>query len=729
MHKLITRTFIILFLLSAVLAIGVILTQSKAQASDTDSVYLPLVLEPFHQYLPIISYTLPPDTWLGPDGGRIVGLIIDPSNPSIMYVGSWGAGVFKSIDGGATWAQCNQGLTILQINALAIDPANPSILYAGPYQDKMYKSTDGCQTWKSAGSGSLPNQTIVYAIAVDPQNDNNVYIGTRGIPSTGSNNVTNWNGVLFKSTNGGADWSPSLTNIGGSTINDWVYSIAIKPGSPNTVFAASHEHGPYRTTNGGASWASSNNSPAIDGSGRVVRIDPQNPDTIYYGVWHRVGVYKSTQNGDTNTWKEISSGLGEAKIYDLFIDPLQTLTVYAATVNNYGVMKTTSGGSSWFSTGLQFDYIYRLAVNPVSSQTVFAGTSNDGVYASNNGGSSWFHSQKGLTNSWTSSLIVQPGNSQSLFTSISGAGVSRSSDRGATWSDFSAGLGDLVIHWVTYNLANPNQLFALTDTSGLYTLNLSSSSPWTRVGSGLPAPASVSIASAAPAYQPDNPFASYDALTMSPDDLQAELSAQAATATNAPLMTMVFARSNPAYAYMGTGGQGVFRSTSNGGNWSAFGLSGQTVSSLAVDPANPNLVYAATSLVGSVQVYNSSSWSSVSLPGLSVYSVATTPARPGMAYAGTSNGIYRGSGTGGWTQIGLSGVKVTAVAADPVRSNVIVAGAASGAYISRDGGATWQPGPPELNGYTIASITFDPNDSHWVYFTTTGNGNLVVYVQ
>ncbi len=73
------------------------------------------------------------DVWTshGPEGGFIMALAIDPETPSTLYAGTWGAGAFKSTDGGGSWTALNIGLTNLSVCALAIDRVTPTILYAG----------------------------------------------------------------------------------------------------------------------------------------------------------------------------------------------------------------------------------------------------------------------------------------------------------------------------------------------------------------------------------------------------------------------------------------------------------------------------------------------------------------------------------------------------------------------------------------------------------------------
>src|SRR4030042_2774312 len=64
-------------------------------------------------YLPIVSYD--PTGWIGPYGGTIITIAYNPSNPQVVYAGSFGSGVFKSTDGGINWHSANRGLTNLYI--------------------------------------------------------------------------------------------------------------------------------------------------------------------------------------------------------------------------------------------------------------------------------------------------------------------------------------------------------------------------------------------------------------------------------------------------------------------------------------------------------------------------------------------------------------------------------------------------------------------------------------
>ncbi len=114
-------------------------------------------------------------TSYGPEGEKVRALVIDPVTPTTVYAGTCGGGVFKSTDGGSTWAAINTGLTNPYVSAIAIDPITPNTLYAGT-GGKAFKSTDGGTNWVHTG---LPS-TAVRTIAIDPVTPNTLYAGTWG---------------------------------------------------------------------------------------------------------------------------------------------------------------------------------------------------------------------------------------------------------------------------------------------------------------------------------------------------------------------------------------------------------------------------------------------------------------------------------------------------------------------------------------------------------------------
>jgi len=658
--------------------------------------------------------------WLDLGYGNVNAFAIDPVHPGVLYAGTWGGGVLKSTDGGANWRPVRNGLGILFIQALAIDPTNPSVLYAGTYKDPLtgsykngiYKSVDAGKTWVHQTNG-LDQNAIVYAIAVDPQNSLRVYIGARGLSNNG---IAPWAGVLYKTTNGGDLWTavPSMSNVGGIAQQDWAYSIAIDPLNPSLVLAATHEHGPYRSLDYGNTWFQVVNGIG-DWSGRTVIIDPRtaSPATAYYGVWHRTGIYKTTDNGESWAY----SGLNGTKIAQMTLDPSNPSRLYAATTD-LGVEKSIDAGSNWAATGMGPIWTSLVAVAPDNGNTLYCGTPNDGFLKSNDGGATWNLSQHGLSNAQVTSIIAYPGNGTDLFASIYGHGIFHSTDQGYTWTAFNNNLSDLNIHALIENPAHPEILYALTDSSGLYQFNLNTGAGWALINNTV-----LAVTNGKPAFGPDHPFT----LPPNPDFEAADNPINSLnTLSGNALITLVFAPSNPQVAYLGTSGSGFYKSTDGGSTWNPTSLTGQNIWSIAVDPTNPLIVYGATDIPGSIKTSTDggSTWSDLALPvaTTTIYSLTISPANPGTLYAGTSIGFYKRA-AGVWSLAGLSDTQVTVVAAHPTNPSIIFAGTTTGAFYTIDQGATWTP-VTIVEGLTIQAFNFDPNDSHILFIGTSGAGAL-----
>jgi photosystem II stability/assembly factor-like uncharacterized protein len=135
------------------------------------------------------------------EGGSVGTLAIDPSNPRIIYAGTQGGGVFKSLDGAASWVPASKGLINLDVRALAIDPADGNTLYAGASgigtDAAVFKSTNGGASWKAATSGVEAKE--VFALAIDPSNPSIIYAGA----DTG----------VYKSVDGGTNWAATSAGL------------------------------------------------------------------------------------------------------------------------------------------------------------------------------------------------------------------------------------------------------------------------------------------------------------------------------------------------------------------------------------------------------------------------------------------------------------------------------------------------------------------------------------
>ena len=695
------KILLLLILLVIACAVG----NGAGEADETLLTHLPLV-------------TRAGNTWLGPDGGRPVALAVDPADPQTVYAGSWGTGMYKSEDAGASWVQINNGLGNMYINSLAIDPVNPQVLYAGTYHDQVYKSVDGGESWFWSGSG-IQVEAIVYTIAIDPVNTANLYIGTRGVSNNG---LPPWNGVLYKSTDAGLTWRAVLQNVGGLEAQDWVYSIAVNPQAPQYVYAAMHEAGVYRSVNYGESWffSSEGLETGDDRTGRAIIVDRElpYPYRIYYGAWRGNGVYFSLDNG--GAWETINDGLLGIPVYAMSMSPQDAATVYLSTFS-IGILRTIDRGETWLPRGLSSDDIYTVAINPQDDAILYAGTAGNGLFRSLDAGNSWQHSQAGFRNADVSSLII-PSDPDQIFSALLGGGVLASVDGGANWTEINDGLTDKWVVQLVFDPAHSNLIYALTTTGGLFRYDTLVGTGWTYVGEDLPL-----SSSPLPIYSADDPRASRETLL---GDTPAVANGTESLPVAENLLSMVFAPSSPNVAYIGTGGAGLYKSLNGGRDWFLIGLEAQYIRSVAVHPTNPNTVYAAisTDTVEYVRMSTDggANWITLDLPWYvrDVYSLTVMVDGTGDLYAGTDIGLLRYIQGSGWTTTGISGISVVVAVTDVQHAGMVFAGTSNGLYYSTNGGVTWQYGPDELAGLTVQSISFDPLQPQVIFCGTKTQGIL-----
>jgi photosystem II stability/assembly factor-like uncharacterized protein len=162
----------------------------------------------------------------GTIGGYPRSIVIDPSNPSKVLVGTnWG--VYRSSDGGQTWEIGGRSACAY---ALGMDPSNPGTIYAG-YNSKCFKSTDGGANWTEYAAGLNGNcQDILVRSGC-------VYYGS-------------YVGI-HRSLDGGMTWESSNSGIK----NNVIPAIAVAGGSPNVIYAEAAQNGLFKSTDFGNSWS------------------------------------------------------------------------------------------------------------------------------------------------------------------------------------------------------------------------------------------------------------------------------------------------------------------------------------------------------------------------------------------------------------------------------------------------------------------------------------------
>ena len=278
---------------------------------------------------------------------------------------------------------------------------------------------------------------------------------------------------------------------------------------------------------------------------------------------------RTTDGGQT--WAGIGSGLRASWVRAFAIDPVNTETVYAGTGSD-GVFKSTNGGSTWTATSADLPAFPTNAMAVDANGVVFVG--NDaGIFRSRDGGASWT-----VLPLWmpVSSLVVDPG-SQTLY---AGApewfpqGVFKSTDGGDTWSDTE------LRQDVTSLAVSQSVVYAGTSSGVFKSVGGSS---WTLAGGGIQEPVtSVAVSSA----NPDVAYAGTNSALFYTADGGSTWSAQLPY----PVTSVTVAPSNPSVVYVATW-YGAGRTEDGGIFWDATGPEGTTLGFFAIDPSDASRVY------------------------------------------------------------------------------------------------------------------------------------------
>jgi photosystem II stability/assembly factor-like uncharacterized protein len=479
-------------------------------------------------------------------------LVLDPSNDQTLYTavgcyrGDTANGIYKSTDGGATWAPAGnapQGITLGRI-ALALAPSSPQTLYASianPVTGQLlglWKTTDGGNTWSPLATtpnylGGVGKGQGWYdtTLIVDPGNAAIVYAGGSSaggspgfIQSTdGGNTWTNIQigangtgihtgdhalafdatGKLLDGNDGGVwrldnaapgstQWTDLNSNLQLTAFN----SIALDPQSLDVAYGGSQGNGTEQFA-GSSVWTQ-----VLAGNGGFVRVDPTNPSTVYAELTG-TSLVRSDDGG--STWSSVHAGIsGPADTYEPYtIDPSNSSRLVLGTNR---VWETTNKGASWspLSTPLVNGWttsapIDALAIAPSDPNTIYATTGGDAagpdpnhnhVFVTHNDGASWTAIDIPGFNDHFASIAVDPSNSaiaiivRDRFTGVPGGHVFSTTNGGVSWTDISLTLPDTPTYAIAQDNRSGTIVYVGTDTGVFATTN--GGTHWVRVKSGMP---------------------------------------------------------------------------------------------------------------------------------------------------------------------------------------------------------------------------------------------------
>lgn len=318
-------------------------------------------------------------------------LAMDPANPNVVWAGTgennhqralgYGDGVYKTVDGGKSWTP--MGLKdSRQIGVILIHPKNSDTVYVaaegsawGPGGDRgLFKTTDGGKTW--AKVLSISENTGVNAAVMDPrdpdvllvtseQRRRHVFTKIGGGPET----------AFYKTTDGGKTWRKITAGLPSAPMGG--IGLALSPVDPDVVYAiieaAGDAGGFFRSTDRGESWTKMS---AYHSSGQYyneITCDPKDVDTVY----SMETVSRVTRDGG-RTWTPLGLDARHVDDHALWIDPRDT--AHFLIGGDGGIYETYDGGAKYrFVTNLPVTQFYRVTADESRPfYFVYGGTQDNG---------------------------------------------------------------------------------------------------------------------------------------------------------------------------------------------------------------------------------------------------------------------------------------------------------------------------------------------------------------
>jgi Bacterial Ig domain/Secretion system C-terminal sorting domain len=603
----------------------------------------------------------PVNTPTGGGNGRVNAIRVHPTNNSTLFACTPAGGLWKTTNGGTSWSPISDAIAVLGATDVAFDPANANTMYlvtgdgeAGDaFSTGVFKSTDGGSTWAATGlTFTVQNRRTLSKIIVN-----------------GTTIIAGGSAGIYRSINGGSTWTqvstaavrdlefkpntPSVVYAGGyngnyflrSTDNGVTWaaagtglpttgvirtSIAVTPLNSEYVYALVGNNsdygfkGLYLSTDGGTNFTLKSSTPNVmgwnaDGSDAggqawydlALTVDPTNANTIYVGG---VNIFKST-NAGTN-WTCVAHWYGggapyvHADVHDLIF---LGSTLYAGT--DGGVFSTTNGGTSWAnnSSNMSIAQIYSFGISQTNANLMISGHQDNGTNVTSNA-STW---SQNLGGDGMQCLIDRSNNNQ-MIGSIYYGSLYRSTNAGAGFSSIYTVAGG---GWVTPIVQDPVTAATLYAGGANVVKSINFGTNWTTIS----------------AFSGVGTLVALDVAT-----------------TNAQCILAASATR-------------VMKTTNGGTTWAAVGTGLPTsgIQTVKFDPANANKIYVGVASYSGFSAYCSTdggaTWVNIStgLPSVPVNTFAV--ANNGDVYCGTDLGVYlRSNGATTWAAFttGMPGVTV-----------------------------------------------------------------------
>jgi photosystem II stability/assembly factor-like uncharacterized protein len=338
-------------------------------------------------------------------GGRVLAVDGDPVDAKRFYFGAVNGGVWRTDDAGRTWVPIFDSVNVGSIGAIAVAPSSPKTLYVGTGEADMrsdiaqgigmFRSDDGGATWAAIG---LSDSQQIGKILVDPRNSQVVLVAALGHPYG-----PNAERGVFRSTDGGRHWSKTLFK----NDNTGAIDMAFEPGNPSVVYAAMWQtrrppwntyppssgpgSGLYKSVDGGRSWKHLTGHGLPAAPARIgLATSPAKPGRVYALIdGAEGGLYRSDNRGVA--WKKVT---GDQRIFSrgwyfggITADAKNGDRIWSM---NTIILRSDDGGAHFIPvkgdpTG---DDFHTLWIDPKNSDRRILGV-DQGTLVTLNGGKTW----------------------------------------------------------------------------------------------------------------------------------------------------------------------------------------------------------------------------------------------------------------------------------------------------------------------------------------------------
>ncbi|WP_375324908.1 hypothetical protein [Flagellimonas sp. GZD32] len=344
---------------------------------------------------------------IGPSrGGRVTTVTGTPALPGTFYLGASGGGVWKTDDYGTTWNNVSDGFfKTPSIGAIEVALDDPNIVYIGTGSDGirsniiegkgMYKSIDGGETWEHIG---LENVGQIGAVEIDPTNNNIVWVA-----AIGNAFKSNEDRGIYKTTDGGATWEKVLFVSDEVGFAD----LELLPGNPNVVYAAAwkarrtpwtidsggenKDGGIYKSVNGGKDWTKLKEGLPTGLIGKIDLAVSAVDSKILYAVIEAPGddrgLYKSVDQGKSFSHVSDDERLVNRPFYytNIELDPTNPDIIFS---NANPLIKSIDGGKTWKRMSVPHGDNHDIWLNP-NNPDLLIQCNDGGANVSHNGGETW----------------------------------------------------------------------------------------------------------------------------------------------------------------------------------------------------------------------------------------------------------------------------------------------------------------------------------------------------